>query len=274
MSGTPQPTPDDILVQGYTTRYAAAAKKLLLIEGGFVDDPTDRGGTTKYGISLRFLAAAGAFDSDGDGIADFDLDMDGDIDGADVRKLTRGDAVFSTTAISGSRWVRCAADPARRGPVRPGREWRADRRAQAAAARAQQLPPSHPRLSRQGNAAQGRWQCRTGHDGRVARVATSNSVGIAGLVTAYRRRRASGTATSCPAIPNEALSQRLAGARGRARQMIGWAKIAASAATAAGLAVSAWLIQDRFHQKALADAAQRCAVAAAKENRSTIACRP
>jgi hypothetical protein len=89
MSGTPQPSPDDILVQGYTTRYAAAAKKLLLIEGGFVDDPTDRGGTTKYGISLRFLAAAGAFDSDGDGIADFDLDMDGDIDGADVRKRRR-----------------------------------------------------------------------------------------------------------------------------------------------------------------------------------------
>ena len=48
--------------------------------------------------------------------------------------------------------------------------------------------------------------------------------------------------------------------------MIGWAKIAASAATAAGLVVSAWLVQDRFHQKDLADAAQRCAVAAAKEN--------
>jgi lysozyme family protein len=48
----------------------------------------------KYGISLRFLAAAGAFDGDGDGIADFDLDMDGDIDGADVCKPTRGDAVY------------------------------------------------------------------------------------------------------------------------------------------------------------------------------------
>jgi len=47
--------------------------------------------------------------------------------------------------------------------------------------------------------------------------------------------------------------------------MMGWAKIVASVATAAGLAASAWLIQDRFHQKGLADAAERCAVAAAKE---------
>lgn len=46
--------------------------------------------------------------------------------------------------------------------------------------------------------------------------------------------------------------------------MIGWAKIAASAAAAAGLAASAWLIQDRFHQKGLAEAASRCAVAAGK----------
>ena len=95
MSGTSStPTDLDILVQGYSTRYAAAIKKLLLIEGGFVDDPLDRGGATKFGISLRFLAVAGAFDSDGDGIADFDLDMDGDIDGVDIRKLTRGDAVY------------------------------------------------------------------------------------------------------------------------------------------------------------------------------------
>jgi lysozyme family protein len=54
---------------------------VLGTEGGFVDDKVDRGGTTKFGISLRFLAAEGAFDADGDGKADFDLDLDGDIDG-------------------------------------------------------------------------------------------------------------------------------------------------------------------------------------------------
>jgi hypothetical protein len=44
--------------------------------------------------------------------------------------------------------------------------------------------------------------------------------------------------------------------------MIGWAKIVASLATAAGLAASAWLIQDRFPPESLADAAERCDVAA------------
>lgn len=85
---------DVITVAGYSVRYAAAAKDVLHIEGGFVDDPVDRGGATKYGISLRFLASEGAFDDDANGKADFDLDMDGDIDGQDIRKLTRGDAVY------------------------------------------------------------------------------------------------------------------------------------------------------------------------------------
>ena len=86
----------DIIVNAYSPRYAAAVKEVLVTEGGekFVDDPVDRGGATKFGISLRFLAAEGAFDEDGDGIADFDLNMDGDIDGRDIRLLTRGDAVF------------------------------------------------------------------------------------------------------------------------------------------------------------------------------------
>lgn len=84
----------EIVVEGYSPRYAAAVAKLLGIEGGFVDDPVDRGGATKYGISLRFLAAEGAFDEDGDGKADFDLDFDGDIDRRDIRLLTLGDCRF------------------------------------------------------------------------------------------------------------------------------------------------------------------------------------
>lgn len=83
-----------IVVQGYSSRYAAAVRELLDIEGGHANDPLDRGGETKYGVSLRFLAAEGAFDEDGDGKADFDLDFDGDIDGADIRALTVGDAVY------------------------------------------------------------------------------------------------------------------------------------------------------------------------------------
>lgn len=89
-----EPSNTDIVVQGYSDRYSAAVRDVLGSEGGFVDDPKDRGGTTNFGISLRFLASEGAFDEDGDGKADFDLDMDGDIDGHDIRKLTRGDATY------------------------------------------------------------------------------------------------------------------------------------------------------------------------------------
>lgn len=87
-----EPLPSDIVVAGYTPRYLAAFGALIGTEGGFVDDQADRGGATNHGVSLRFLKAAGAFDEDGDGFAEFDLDMDGDIDGQDIRKLTLADA--------------------------------------------------------------------------------------------------------------------------------------------------------------------------------------
>ena len=64
------------------------------MEIAWVDDPVDRGGATKYGISLRFLVNAGQVDRDADGYADFDLDFDGDIDKHDIRKLTIEDAVY------------------------------------------------------------------------------------------------------------------------------------------------------------------------------------
>lgn len=83
---------DPITVTAFSERFERAFADLLGIEGGFVDDPVDRGGATKYGISLRFLKAEGQIDEDLDGYADFDLDMDGDIDGADIRLLTVGDA--------------------------------------------------------------------------------------------------------------------------------------------------------------------------------------
>lgn len=83
-----------ITVEGYTPRYRDAVRTVLGIEGGFVDDKVDRGGATNFGISLRFLKAAGDIDEDLDGFADFDLDFDCDIDGRDVRLLTKGDAIF------------------------------------------------------------------------------------------------------------------------------------------------------------------------------------
>lgn len=91
----PNPTiAEEIVVRGYSERFVRAFRELLGIEGGYVNDPVDRGGATKYGISLRFLVDAGAFDDDGDGFDDFDLDMDGDIDGRDISRLTVGDAMF------------------------------------------------------------------------------------------------------------------------------------------------------------------------------------
>ena len=50
------------------------------MEGGFVDDPADPGGTTNYGVSLRFLKTQG--------LEVGDIDGDGDIDADDIRALT------------------------------------------------------------------------------------------------------------------------------------------------------------------------------------------
>lgn len=53
-------------------------------EGGLVDHPSDPGGITQYGISLMFLKGLPL------NIAD--IDHDGDVDGDDIRKLTKEDA--------------------------------------------------------------------------------------------------------------------------------------------------------------------------------------
>lgn len=55
-------------------------------EGGYANNPSDPGGATNYGISLRFLASIG--DLDGDGYLDGDLDHDGDVDSSDISALT------------------------------------------------------------------------------------------------------------------------------------------------------------------------------------------
>jgi len=58
-------------------RFEDSIDYILAHEGGYVDHPSDPGGATFFGISLRFLKATGT-----------DIDGDGDIDAADVSALT------------------------------------------------------------------------------------------------------------------------------------------------------------------------------------------
>lgn len=51
-------------------------------EGGFVDHPTDPGGATNMGVSLRELLRLGD-----DAVAEFDVDGDGDLDIDDIRAM-------------------------------------------------------------------------------------------------------------------------------------------------------------------------------------------
>ena len=66
----------------------------MSVEGSeYTNDPNDPGGPTKYGVSLRAHAAEIG-----------DLDGDGDVDGDDVKLLTRADAleIYRSTYWSGA----------------------------------------------------------------------------------------------------------------------------------------------------------------------------
>lgn len=58
--------------------------------GGYVDDPEDRGGATKYGVSLRWLLAQGRL-SPADAQR-WDIDHSGALDWRDVAAMTLADA--------------------------------------------------------------------------------------------------------------------------------------------------------------------------------------
>lgn len=70
--------------------------KLFRWEGGFTDDPTDRGGATNLGITLSTWRKAG-----------YDKDGDGDIDREDIMLLTADDAM---TVLKKCYWDRWRAD--------------------------------------------------------------------------------------------------------------------------------------------------------------------
>ena len=64
--------------------FEKAIPIVLAHEGGYVNHPSDPGGATSFGISLRFLA-------DYPDLGDFD--HDGDVDINDIKLMTREDAV-------------------------------------------------------------------------------------------------------------------------------------------------------------------------------------
>ncbi|MCX8952220.1 peptidoglycan-binding protein, partial [Ruegeria sp. NA] len=58
------------------------AKEIVAREGGFVDDPDDPGGATKFGVTIHTLRRLG-----------LDLTGDGRVDEADVRAVSARQAV-------------------------------------------------------------------------------------------------------------------------------------------------------------------------------------
>ena len=69
------------------------APKILRYEGGFVNDPKDRGGATNMGVTLATWRQVG-----------YDKDGDGDIDADDIRILSKADAVSVLRLNYWNRW--------------------------------------------------------------------------------------------------------------------------------------------------------------------------
>ncbi|MFH1081436.1 MAG: glycosyl hydrolase 108 family protein [Pseudomonadota bacterium] len=68
-------------------------KKILKWEGGYTDDPVDRGDATNMGVTLATWHRAG-----------YDKDGDGDIDENDLRSLSHHDAIMVLRLFYWNRW--------------------------------------------------------------------------------------------------------------------------------------------------------------------------
>jgi len=73
---------------------------ILKWEGGFVNDPADAGGATNMGVTLQTWRQVG-----------YDKDNDGDIDVADLKKLTKDEVIYKV--LKHQYWNRWRADEIR-----------------------------------------------------------------------------------------------------------------------------------------------------------------
>lgn len=69
--------------------FDEAIKVVLKHEGGFVDDPSDRGGATNYGISSRFL---NIYSLDESLKKEIDFNRDNYIDAEEIKKMSKDTA--------------------------------------------------------------------------------------------------------------------------------------------------------------------------------------